>query len=352
MSSLFQPLQINRLTLKNRLVMPPMALNIATEQGAVSAELFEHYTERCGKLAPIGLIIVEHTYISPDGRAHPRQLGLSDDSLIPGLKMLVDQVHKLGVKIGLQLTHAGGRALHSPTGPSAVNCPHLLRFGQNEQTVDDIPRELSLQEIKSLIVKFAEAASRAKKAGFDLIEIHGAHGYLLNQFYSPLTNRRTDSYGGSLERRLRFPLEVLEAVKKVLGSDFPLFFRFGADDRLPGGNTLADAKQAVPYLEEVGVDCLDLSGGIGGYIKNGPEGFFVYLAEGLKPVTRLPLLVTGGITKPATAEKIIRKKQADLVGVGRALLKDPDWVSNAWLELTSGTKDRPLQNGDEEKDAT
>ena len=352
MSSLFQPFQIKGLFLKNRIVMPPMALDIATEQGAVSDELFEHYLARCEKPVQVGLIIVEHTYIVRDGRAHPRQLGLYDDSLIPGLKMLVDQVHKYGVPIGIQLTHAGMRALFSPSGPSALSCPHLSRFGlQDRQSVDE-PKELSLQEIKDIIAQFALAASRAKRAGFDLVEIHGAHGYLLNQFYSPLTNRRTDEYGGSFEKRWRFPLEVLEAVKKVLGSDVPLFFRFGVDDRLPDGNTPEEAKKAVPYLEEVGVDCLDLSGGIGGYIKNGPEGFFTYLADALKPVSRIPILVTGGITKPATAERIIRNKQADLVGVGRALLKDPDWVTKAWFELTSTCKDQPLGNGDEGKDAT
>jgi len=342
MSSLFQPLQINRLTLENRIVMPPMALDIATEHGAVSTELFEHYLKRCEKSVRVGLIIVEHTYITRDGRYNPRQLGLYDDSLIPGLKMLVDQVHKFDVKIGLQLSHAGGRALLSPSGPSALRCPHLRRFGSSdEQAAADLPRELSLQEIRNLIAEFAQAASRAKTAGFDLVEIHGAHGYLINQFISPLTNQRTDNYGGSFEKRWRFPLEVLEAVKKVLGPDIPLFFRFGADDRLPGGNTSEEAKKAVPYLEEVGVDCLDLSGGVGGYIKNGPEGFFIYLAEALKPASRIPVLVTGGITKPATAEKIIRNKQADLVGVGRALLRDPDWVGKAWLELASVGKNQP-----------
>lgn len=339
MSDLCDPLKINNLILRNRLVMPPMALDIATEKGEVTPKILAHYSSRASSCMGVGLIIVEHAMISPCGKAHPYQLGIYDDTLIPGLKLLVDEIHRKRTPAGIQINHTGARALYSPSvsstpfAPSPINCPHLSRSGQAEKRNEELPRELSVEEIKELTGKYAEAALRVKKAGFDLVEIHGAHGYLLNQFYSPITNRRSDTYGGNLENRLRFPLEVIKAVKKVVGPEMPVFYRLGADDRLPGGNQIEDSAKAVPLLEEAGVDCLDLSGGLGGYIKKGPEGFFTYLAEGIKPVAKVPVMVTGGIRNPFTAEQIVRTGKADLVGIGRALLTDPDWASKAWQTL-------------------
>ncbi|NLO97490.1 MAG: NADH:flavin oxidoreductase [Peptococcaceae bacterium] len=327
MSSVFSPLQIKNLRLSNRLVMPPMALDHASEKGEVTSELIDHYLERAEGL---GLVIVEHTYILPEGKAHPRQLGIYDDALLPGLKALVDRVHKLGVPIGLQITHAGARALNKPQAPSALFCPHLTRFGLSpELSAKEIPAELSIEDMKNICAAFARAAARAQEAGFDLVEIHGAHGYLLNQFYSPLTNRRTDEYGGSLENRLRFPLEVIAAVKRTVGPDMPVFYRLGADDRLPGGNGVDESKKAVPLLVNAGVDCLDLSGGICGYLKKGPPGFFNYLAKEIKPVANIPVLVTGGINSLEMAEELVAAGIADLVGIGRALLSDPAWLKKA-----------------------
>lgn len=347
MANLFSPCQIENLALSNRLVMPPMALDIASEQGEVTAGLVEHYllrarahpaaeTEgRAGNARPgIGLVIVEHSYVSPGGRAHPRQLGIDNDLLLPGLQLLAAELHGAGVPAAIQISHAGARALASPAAPSRINSPHLSRYGKQQAAeAEDLPHELSKTEIKQLVKKFAEAALRAKKAGFDVVEIHGAHGYLLNQFYSPLTNHRKDAYGGTLEKRLRFPLEVIAAVREAVGPEMPVFYRLGADDRLPGGNSIAESVQAVPYLVEAGVSCLDLSGGLCGYLKSGPEGFFTYLAEAIKPVTGLPVLVTGGIRNVQTADKLITAKKADLVGIGRALLADAGWARKAWLEM-------------------
>ncbi|NLL52009.1 MAG: NADH:flavin oxidoreductase [Peptococcaceae bacterium] len=333
MSKVFSPLQIKNLHLNNRLVMPPMALDIATEQGEVTSKLIAHYLARA---QGIGLIIVEHTYVLPEGKAHPRQLGIYDDALLPGLKSLVDRVHELGVPLGLQITHAGARALNNPQAPSAVICPHLARFGLSpELSAQEIPAELSLEDMKNICTAFARAAARAKEAGFDMVEIHGAHGYLLNQFYSPLTNQRTDEYGGSLENRLRFPLEVIASVKKAVGPHMPVFYRLGADDRLPGGNTIKDSKNAVPFLVRAGVDCLDLSGGISGYLKEGPPGFFNYLAEEIKPIADIPVLVTGGITSLKMAEELVATGKSDLVGIGRAMLSEPDWVQKSFRKMRS-----------------
>lgn len=330
-NSLFSSLTIKNLTVNNRLVMPPMALDIATEHGKVTSRLLEHYLLHAGG---VGLIITEHAYVTPGGKAHPCQLGIHDNSLVPGLKLLVDTIHLKGIPLGIQISHAGARAQTSPVGPSADPKTGLPRYGDAHLKYPNTVRELSIAEIKQVVLDFKEAAARAKKAGFDLIEIHGAHGYLLNQFYSPLTNLRTDEYGGSLEKRLRLPLEVIQAVKEVVGTAMPVFYRLGADDRLPGGTTLDDSKGAVPFLVEAGVDCLDLSGGISGYLKDGSEGFFNYLAEGLKKVAGVPVLVTGGIKSPTMAQDLVAEGIADLVGIGRALLADPSWACQAWQELS------------------
>ena len=215
MDALFSSLKIKNLVMRNRLVMPPMALDIATEQGEVTHTLMEHYLRRArpypeidrkkyrgADRAGLGLIIVEHSYVNSSGRAHPRQLGIYDDSMIDGLRELVAGIHQEDVPVGIQISHAGARALHEPSAPSEMRSPHLSRFGL-KQGVErgELPRELSKEELGRILNDFARAARRAQLAGFDFVEIHRAHGYLLNQFYSPLTNVRDDEYGGSLEHR-------------------------------------------------------------------------------------------------------------------------------------------------------
>lgn len=326
MVNLFTPLETPRLQVKNRIVMPPMANYLCPESGEMSDELIAHYTRRAE--AEVALLIVEHSYVRPDGRANKKQLGIHDDALVPGLKRLVDEVHRRGAKIGIQITHAGSNTGaevlgRPPLAPSAV--PHPNGNGE-------IPQEISAADLAALKEAFAAAARRAKEAGFDMVEIHGAHGYLLNQFFSPLTNRRTDEYGGSFDRRLRFPLEVVEAVRRAVGNDYCIFYRFGADDRMPGGLTTEDARRAAPALVEAGVDVLDLSGGLCGARLSG-NGFFVYLAEAVKPAVNVPVLVTGGLGEPALANAVIAEGRADLVGIGRALLADPDWALKAKAAL-------------------
>lgn len=326
MVNLFTPLETPKLALKNRVVMPPMAHNLA-EDGAINDTLIAHYSRRAE--AEVGLIIVEHSYVLPSGRASKKQLGISNDALVPGLRRLVEEVHSRGAKIGIQITHAGGNTTtevlgHRPLAPSAV--PHPRR-------PDQVPAELSRDDLQAIKEAFAAAARRAKEAGFDLVEMHGAHGYLLNQFFSPLTNRRGDEYGGSFENRLRFPREVISAVRRAVGDDFCLFYRFGADDQMPGGITPEDARRAAPLLIEAGVDVLDLSGGMCGASDKKGSGFFLYLAEAVKPVVNVPVMVTGGLGDPLLANRVIGEGIADLVGIGRALLADPDWVLKARAAL-------------------
>ncbi|WP_054935811.1 NADH:flavin oxidoreductase [Moorella stamsii (nom. illeg.)] len=363
---LFSPLKIKGLTLPNRIVMPPMALGIATSEGEITPEMLEHYTFRarayhggstCDTVqkfagadtrAGVGLIIVEHAYISEEGQAHPKQLGIYHDRLLPGLTKLAAKIHSEGAIAGIQINHAGARVLENAVAPSCIPLPFLPRrsrlVSQHQEDraaiavascnpYEELPHELTVEEIKGLTEKFALAAARAKKAGFDLVEIHSAHGYLLNQFLSPLTNHRRDAYGGSLENRLRFPLEVVRAVREALGPAYPVFYRLGADDRMEGGLNLVESRWAIPMLEAAGIDAIDLSGGLGGYIKEGPEGFFLYMSDAIKPVARVPVMVTGGIKTPQFANMIIRQGRADLVGIGRALLADPAWAQKAWVTL-------------------
>jgi 2,4-dienoyl-CoA reductase-like NADH-dependent reductase (Old Yellow Enzyme family) len=327
MALLFTEFQVKGLRLKNRIVMPPMANNLATEAGEVTDRLVEHYASRAGSL---GLTLVEHAYVLPEGRINANQLGIYEDRLVAGLRRIADAVHVAGGVLALQITHGGaavpatliGRA---PAAPSPV--PHPLGGDQ--------PDELTRSAIERSKEAFSQAARRAKEAGFDGVEIHGAHGYLLNQFFSPLTNRRTDEYGGSRAGRLAFPLEVVRAVRRAVGPAYPVFYRLGADDRLPGGLTAADAVWAAPLLVEAGVDLLDVSGGICGSRPEGlsGQGYFSYLSEAVKRAAPAPVLVTGGITEPRAAEELLQQDQADLVGVGRALLQDPDWVVKAQAAL-------------------
>lgn len=310
-----------------------MALDIASEKGEVTPNLIEHYRLRA---QGTGLIIVEHSYVSRNGKAHPCQLGIYDDELIKGLEHLAKEIHREGTPVGIQISHAGARALMSPCGPSSVQSKYLARFGQKEPVKGS--KKLSRESIRQIVDEFAQAAYRAQLAGFDFVEIHGAHGYLLNQFYSPLTNLRYDEYGGTLEKRLRFPIEVVKAVRGAVGENMPIFYRLGADDRLAGGNSIEQSITAARLLQDAGVDCLDLSGGIGGYLKNGPEGFFAYMGKAIKPALDIPVIVTGGIKTGIKANEIIAEKSADLVGVGRSLLQDPEWAYKQWLKMKSNQR--------------
>jgi 2,4-dienoyl-CoA reductase-like NADH-dependent reductase (Old Yellow Enzyme family) len=330
-SILFSPLQIRGLSLKNRIVMPPMANNRATLAGDVTDALTEHYTAR----APgVGLVMIEHTYVATAGRVHPNQLGINEDSNVPGLMRLASAVRVAGAPAAIQITHAGGRTTleacgTQPEGPSAVPVPPQGSV---------VPRELTPDDLAVLRQAYASAARRAKMAGFAAVEVHGAHGYLLNQFYSPLTNHRTDAYGGDRARRLRFPLQVVSSVRQAVGPDYPLFYRLGADDLVPGGLGVEDAVYAAVALQDAGADMIDVSGGLSGSRPEGVsgEGYFSHLSAAVKAAVRVPVMVAGGVVTAQGAEKLLRNGQADLIGVGRALLADPEWAFKAAAELSAG----------------
>ncbi len=324
MSRLFSSLVVDGLSLKNRIVMPPMASETATEEGMATDETFDYYEKRAR--GGVGLLIAEHTYVLKGGKRSARQLGIYSGEHVSRLSELVRRVHSYGAAVGIQLTHAGAAARREITGEHPV-APSPVPLPGDETVPLGIPRE----DIPLLAGAFVEGALRAKAAGFDVIELHGAHGYLLNQFFSPLTNRRTDEYGGSRERRMRFILEVVEAVRSAVGPAMVLFYRLGADDGLPGGLTIDDARYAAPRLVEAGVNVIDVSGGLSGSGRDrlSGQGYFAPLSQAIKEVVEVPVMVAGGITLPHAAEAIIREGKADLVGIGRALLADPNWATKA-----------------------
>lgn len=329
MFRLTTPLEAGPLQLANRLIMPPMATAKSQADGMVSQELLHYYAEKSqgGYLA---LIIIEHSYISPLGQASAHQLSVAEDRAIAGLQQLAATIQENGPKTIMQINHAGSAALEEvmhgiPVGPSAVAHP---RKGS-------LPRELTREEIAGIVESFQAAARRVKAAGFDGVEIHSAHGYLLNQFFSPLTNRRRDNYGGELRNRLRLHLEIIEAVRGVVGPDYPLLMRWGASDFAEGGITLEESLQAARYLAGAGLHALDISGGLSGYSVPGlsGQGYFAPLSGAIKEVVSIPVILTGGISDPLSAEQLLADKKADLIGVGRAILKDSQWAQKAMEKL-------------------
>jgi len=311
------PIIVKGLALKNRIVMPPMQTSLASPEGAVTDDLIGHYIRRS---RDIGLIIVEHSYVSIEGKLSEKQLGVCEDKLISGLERLVGKVHSMGTPLVLQINHAGMKANTEITGVKPVG-----------PSSDESTRELEVEEIEALPETYADAAERAMKAGFDGVEVHGAHGFLLNQFYSPITNRRGDKYGGTLENRIRLPLEVVERVKEKVGGRL-LLYRLGSDDLDPHGIRIEDSKKFAKKLEEAGVDLIDVSGGMCG---SRPEqlqdtqGYFIPQAQEIKKIVKIPVIGVGRIIDPEYADTLIKEGRVDLVAVGRKLLEDPNWVTKA-----------------------
>ena len=327
MPRLSDPLPVKGITLRNRIVMPPMQTQLATSRGEVTDKLVEHYTRRA--VGP-SLIIVEHSYVVPEGKLTENQLGIYDDRLIEGLARLVRSVHEKGTPIAIQINHAGRLASSKIIGMQPV-APSPVPASPTAET----PRELSREEIETVADRFVLAAEKAVAAGFDAVEVHGAHGFLLNQFCSPLANQRTDRYGSSLDGRMKLSIQVVTEIRKKVGGAYPLLYRLGAEDHLAGGLTLEDTGEIAVKLAQAGVDIVDVSGGLGGSrppdMKG--EGYYVHLAEGIKKKVSIPVIGVGGIVTAEFADQVVRSGRADLVAVGRAMLTDPDWATKALLHV-------------------
>ena len=328
-NKLFEPGIIGNVRIRNRIINAPMERNYATRDGAVTQKYIDHLVAKAK--GGVGLIIVEATYVDPRGKGRVYQLGAYDDQLIPGLKRMVDAVHQYGAKIAPEL-HFGGRETEpsvtgfQPMAPSPVPCLYLG---------DAIPREMTIVEIEEMVQKYADAARRSKEAGFDLIELHGAHGYLLAQFLSEYSNKREDEYGGTFEKRMRFPLEVVEAVRNAVGEDYPVAYRLSGDEYIEGGLTLEEIVPFAKRLEEAGVSLIDVSAGLyeTAFIISQPMdiplGCNVHLAEAIKREVNIPVSVAGRINDPVFADNILEESRLDFITLGRALHADPEFPNKA-----------------------
>jgi len=327
LQKLFEPITINGMTVRNRIVVPPMDTGFGSTEHKVTDQLIAYHRRRAE--GGMGLIIVEYTSVDPGGRCTETQIGIYDDRFIAGFKRLTEAVHAHGAKIALQIHHGGLRARPQFSGGEIV-APSAIAEGY-------VPRELTLPEIEALVEAFGQAARRAKAAGFDAIEIHGAHGYLINEFLSPWFNRRDDAYGGTFEKRLRFPLEVIRRVRELVGPDFPVGFRINGDELpLGSGLTLKDTTRIAVRLQAAGIDMIHVSvGTIGSSLGKvvAPMavdwGFNVYAAAAVKRAVDIPVITVGRITDVRLADRIVRDGHADMVAMGRASLTDPEFPKKA-----------------------
>lgn len=319
---LLSPGMIGKLKLKNRTIMAPMSAALGNADGTVSDELTVYLAARAR--GGIGLIMTEYAFVQENGRSSDHQISVSDDCMIPGLKKMVDAVHENGAKICLQLQHGGRRSIVELTAPSPI--PMDLK--------QPVPRVLTTDQVYRLVDDFIAAAVRAKKAGFDMVEVHCAHGYLLNDFVSPHANRRTDEFGGTVGGRAHAPVLIIEGIKKACGEDFPVSVRMSAEELVTDGHKKRDSAAMAQLFEAAGADLINVSCGVNG-VGYGiapaaiETGHNVEAAEEIARVLQIPVSVAGRINEPEYAESILRAGKAQFVSIGRALFADPDFVNKA-----------------------
>jgi len=330
LTRLFEPICIGTMEVKNRIVFPPLATKYASVTGEATQLDVNHFAARARGGA--GLLIVP--WVRVENKIEIKKAGnlrLDSDDYIRGLNAIVEAVHLNDSKIAIQLSH-GGRVASKDESldetPASASESFCSLFGTTA-------RALKVEEIEYLIEAFAIAAYRAKIAGFDAVELHGASGYLISQFLSPYVNKRTDRYGGDPSRRMAFALEIIERIKEKVGQDYPIMMRISGDEFVEGGLTLEDNKFIAKRLADAGIDCIDVTMGIvESYYKSMPpmaipRGAYIYLAEGIKKVINIPVIAVGRINDPLLAEKILEEEKADLVAMGRALLADPELPNKA-----------------------
>ncbi|MEN8136605.1 MAG: NADH:flavin oxidoreductase [Thermodesulfobacteriota bacterium] len=331
MRKIFEETTINGMTLKNRLVRAATWEGMCEPEGRPTEKLSACYRDLAR--GGVGLIITGYAFVRPEGRQLPCTLGAHTDKFNADMKKMVEAVHAEGGKICLQLVHVGGQtnernAGRMPLAPSAVK---VEQFPQ-------VPEEMSFADIHGVIRAFGEAAGRAKECGFDAIQLHGAHGYLINQFLSPLTNNRTDEYGGSIDNRCRFMIEVYWKVRDVVGKDYPVLIKLNGADNLEGGLNLEDGVYAAELLDQEGIDAIEVSGGTpaSGAMSpirnkiNGPEqeAYNLELCTAIKAVVKCPVMVVGGFRSFAVAERAIQN-DADYVSMARPFIREPD-LAKRW----------------------
>ncbi len=332
LTRLFEPAKIGKMEIKNRLVLAPMN-TYSCEDGFVTERTIDYYALRAK--GGVGFIIAQASSVIPQSLGH--NLGLYDDKFIPKVRELPTVVHKYGTKIAIQLVLPGislaaEHRLRSLAGQKVdIVAPSAIEFIPTGVTA----RQLSKEEIKERVEAFAEACRRAKEAGFDAVEIHGAHSYLVSEFLSAFYNKRTDEYGGSVEKRTKFACEIIRRTREKVGSDFPVLIRFNGDDGIEGGTKIEDATEYAKIFEKEGAAALDISAGqpplssltVPTYMH--PPGVIVHLAAAVKKVVNVPVITVGKITNPMFAESLLEEGKADFIALGRPLLADPEWPNKA-----------------------
>ena len=325
---LFSPINIGAMEVKNRLVMPPMGINFGVdEEGYVTDQLKEYFVARAK--GGTGMMIVGGAAVHSTGLDLPKLPRIWDDKHIPGFRKMTDAVHEYDVKFGIQLLHGGRQSYHSnKVAPSPLPAQGVVKGA---------PRELTIPEIGEMVEAFGDSARRSEEAGFDFVEIHGAHGYLITEFLAPNSNKREDDYGGGFENRIRFLLEVLADIRKKTSPDFPFGVRLNGDDFIKDGWVIEDARRIAPILEKKGAAYLHITAGIYGSYPPGisipsmyaKQGVFIYLAEEVKKVVSIPVIGVGRIKDPEHADRIIKEGRVDMVSMGRAHLADPEIANKA-----------------------
>ncbi|AST95461.1 NADH:flavin oxidoreductase/NADH oxidase [Shouchella clausii] len=328
-----EPFQVKKLKLKNRIVMAPMCqYSVDKEDGIPNDWHFVHYVSRA--VGGAGLIIMEMTGVEPDGRITNQDLGLWSDDQVPAYKRIINEVHNHGAKIGIQIAHAGRKAEDAKQPVGASNIPVEVLPEETKNGKLNPPRALETNEVERVVTSFKEAAKRAVKAGFDTIELHGAHGYLLHQFMSPSINTRTDKYGEDLSR---FGVEVIKAVKSVMPQEMPLIMRVSAIEYIDGGYDIEHALKIAKKFRDAGVDVFHISsGGEGLPGKKKPlnsPGYQVPFARRFKDELNVPVIAVGRLETPQVAEAVLSNQDADLIAVARGMLNDPYWGLHAIKEI-------------------
>ncbi len=329
----FAPGKIGTLTLKNRVVKAPQSSGMSNMDGTVSERLVRYYRDQAAGGA--GLIVVEYAYVDDIGAKSAHcHLGISNNEHIPGLAWLAENIKEMGAAAGIQIEHCGRQKFLGTQpicAPSALPWPKLW----DQYGVQSVPHVLTIEEIQDIVHAFGDSALRAKEAGFELVEIHGAHGYLLTNFFSPHTNHRTDLYGGSLDNRMRIYVEIVRDVRKKVGPDFPVTIRLSGTDYEPDGFPIEDTIELAKVLEREGIDAFHISGGDHHTMIHqvSPMAMSVchntWAAEAIKKVVSVPVIASGSITLPEYAEEIIASGKGDFVGLGRPLWADPEWPNKA-----------------------
>ena len=332
MNILLTPARIGSVEIPNRIVMPPMTTRTADAEGYVTDDSIAYYLARAR--GGVGLITIEMASPEKAGRHRRREVGIYDDRFLPGLTRLVDELHRAGSKVSIQLGHGGGHTRidicgETPIAPSAI--PHPV-YETTFETI--VPEAMTKARIDATIAAHAAAAARARKAGFDCVEVHAAHGYLISQFHAPFENRRTDAYGGSLENRARFGLEALRAVKAAVPG-MPVIYRLSVEDFFPGGLPFEEGRRIAIWAAEAGADALHVTAGHYRSLPSAqivlppmtfPDATFLDFAADIKKMVDVPVIAVGRLGDPATATDAVGSGKTDFVALGRTLIADPQWV--------------------------